>query len=367
MIFPSNLLNKLSERKAKGEYRELKIYPSNAIDFFSNDYLGISKNASFHQKIIDSNKTKSGATGSRLISGNSELYNQTEQFLADFYLCNSSLLFASGYMANIGLLSAIAQKDDTILFDEYCHASIRDGIRLSLANSFTFMHNNYNDLEEKLKLAKGNCYVVVESLYSMDGDFFNLESLNNLCEKYNAYLIVDEAHSTGVYGNHGEGFCAAKNNSRVIARVHTFGKAMGIHGAAIVGSKELKNYLINFCRSFIYTTGLSDVSLMHIKDAHKMVQEASLKRNNLQQNIDYFRSKIASSKVSSKFLDSTSSIQALLGEKSYLKEIETILQENSISVKAIYSPSVQRNKERIRICLHSFNTKEEIDKLFDFF
>jgi 8-amino-7-oxononanoate synthase len=362
MNLPNNLLQKLSNRELNGEYRRLVVYPPNGTDFFSNDYLGLAKKKNHHetQDLI----AKNGSTGSRLISGNSDLYNQTEAFLADFYQTETALLFASGYLANVGLLSALPQQEDTILFDQYCHASLRDGIRLNRAKSVSFQHNDYQDLEQKLQSIKGNCFVVVESLYSMDGDFCDLKKTNDLCEKYNAYLIIDEAHSTGIYGVYGQGLCANKNLNRVIARVHTFGKAAGSHGAVVVGSCMLKEFLVNFCRPFIYTTGLPDISLLEIKHAHEKIKYAESERENLRENIFYFQSKIKSSQFSSQFINSVSPIQVLIGEKSFLKEKESVFLQNLVLVKAIYSPSVQRNKERIRICLHSFNTKNEMDAFF---
>ena len=365
MNFPIHLQLKLDARIENGEFRKLRVYDNSAIDFFSNDYLGLAKN----KTIIEENSTtkveRNGATGSRLISGNSHFYNEVENYLAAFYQTKSALLFPSGYLANVGLLAALPQKNDTILFDEYVHASIRDGIRLSFADSISFKHNDFIDLEQKIQTIKGNCFVVVESLYSMDGDFFDLEKLIFLCEKYNAYLIVDEAHSSGIYGKYGEGMVASQTHERIIARVHTFGKALGSHGAVVVGSEKLKEYLVNFCRPFIYSTGLSDYSLIHIKNAHQVIKNSHLEREKLQEIIAYFKLKITSSNYLSQFLDSFSPIQALMGEKSFLKEIETKLQQNNFLVKAIYSPSVKRDKERIRICLHSFNTKKEIDLLFN--
>src|SRR5207249_2240995 len=156
-------------------------------------------------------------------------------------------IFNSGYDANTGLLSCVPLRGDTIIYDYLSHASIRDGIRLSLALSFSFRHNDLEDLEKKLKMASGNIFVVTESVFSMDGDKAPLQQLINLCQQYHANVIVDEAHATGVIGNKGEGLVQALGlQKKCFARVHTFGKACGVHGAIILGTGILRHYLINF-------------------------------------------------------------------------------------------------------------------------
>ncbi|MEI9934479.1 MAG: aminotransferase class I/II-fold pyridoxal phosphate-dependent enzyme [Ferruginibacter sp.] len=165
-------------------------------------------------------------------------------------------------MANVGLLSCIATKHDTFIADEYVHASMIDGMRLGLATRFKFKHNDIDDLEWKLIQAKGNKFVVIESIYSMDGDEAPLKAIIELCKQHDALLIVDEAHATGVFGNKGEGLVAHYNlQKEVYACIYTFGKALGLHGAVITGSAALRNYLINHARSFIYTTALPASSL----------------------------------------------------------------------------------------------------------
>ncbi|HSZ87093.1 MAG TPA: aminotransferase class I/II-fold pyridoxal phosphate-dependent enzyme, partial [Puia sp.] len=259
------LNKKLAERKDLNAYRQLQL-PKNKIDFFSNDYLGISK-----AKLLSAvdGQLSTGSTGSRLLSGNYPLIEETEKMIATFHDAESGLIFNSGYDANVGLVSCIAQRGDTILYDHLSHASIRDGMRLSFAQSFSFVHNDTEDLEKKLKAAQGNIFVVTESVFSMDGDIAPLKIISELCEKYNANLIVDEAHATGVVGEKGEGLVQQLNlQEKCFARMHTFGKALGCHGAVILGSETLKNYLINFSRAFIYTTSLPEISVEAIKNSY---------------------------------------------------------------------------------------------------
>ena len=193
---------KLSDRKSENALRELKVNES-LVDFCSNDYLGFSSESEIH--ILDEVITQTyGATGSRLISGNHKVTEEVEKILANYYKAESALIFNSGYNANIGIFASLPQRGDTIIYDELIHASIRDGIRLSNANSFSFKHNDILALEEKIKNAKGHIWIAVESIYSMDGDAAPLKELAGLCEKYDAALIVDEAHACGIFGEKGD-------------------------------------------------------------------------------------------------------------------------------------------------------------------
>ncbi len=184
------LLNKLLKRKEEGTLRSLSSFEE-MIDFFSNDYLGLAQ-------VSHENNLSHGATGSRLISGTSSLILEAEKELASFFKEESALFFNSGYDANLGFFSSVPQRGDTIIYDELIHASVRDGVRLSFANHLSFAHNDVDDLERKIKQANGSVYVAIESLYSMDGDLSPLRKIQQLCDKHNAYLIIDEAHSSGV-------------------------------------------------------------------------------------------------------------------------------------------------------------------------
>jgi len=350
----NKLAEKLSTREQTNSLRTLSS-KEKLIDFCSNDYLGFSRNL----KIKPSNYL--GSTGSRLISGNSSQFELLEAKIAEFHQAEAGLAFNSGYDANIGLFSCIADKGDTIIYDQYIHASMRDGIRLSNARSFAFEHNNIDALERKLQQASGTILVAIESIYSMDGDEAPLEKIVALCEKYEAEIILDEAHATGVLGKNGEGLAQRLNlESKLFARVHTFGKAMGCHGAIILGSENLKQYLINFARSFIYTTALSEHSLNAIESAYNQLGNSAQERENLQSNIQLFQD-LLSEDLKSKMIQNTSPIQCILvsGNKA-VKKVENELRLRGFDIKAILYPTVEEGKERIRICIHSFNTAEEI-------
>ncbi len=359
------LKNKLDKRLSEDALRLLRITDDSLIDFCSNDYLGFARLQALQEAIQKDTSADTirlnGSTGSRLLSGNSLLAMQLENTIAAYHKGESALLFNSGYDANLGLFSCVPQRGDTILYDELSHASILDGIRLSYANTYKFKHNDTKQLEELLKKSTGTIYVAIESVYSMDGDYALLKEISALCEHYNANLIVDEAHATGVFGEKGEGLVAEFGlEQKVFARIHTFGKAIGCHGAAIVGSTILTQYLVNFSRPFIYSTALPQHSLVAIKTAYTFLENNKGLPQQLKENILFFKEQIKNSN-GIKFVESCSPIQCvLLGGNIRTKSIATSIQAEGYDVRAILSPTVAAGTERLRICLHTFNSREEI-------
>lgn len=337
------------------------------VDFASNDYIGFSKSQAIfsetHDYLISNNNIQNGATGSRLLSGNHSLYTETENYIAAFHDVESALIFNSGYDANLGFFSCVPQKGHLILYDELCHASIRDGIQLSHAKSYKFGHNDFGELEKLiLRNPDTTIYIVTESVFSMDGDTPNMEELVNLSNSYNCYLIVDEAHALGVFGDNGQGLVQESGlQHSIFARIMTFGKGLGCHGAAILGSQQLKDYLVNFARSFIYTTGLSPHSVATILTAYKQLEKENSNIKALRDNIIYFNQQKNLLSLKPLFVRSKSAIQsAIIPGNENVKKIASILQQNGFEVKAILSPTVPEGQERLRICLHSYNTHRHI-------
>lgn len=367
--FPKNLSAKLEARKQNNSLRQLPL-SNKLIDFASNDYLGLSKSEAVfnetHQYLIDNDSIQNGATGSRLLSGNHKLYPETETYIAQFHKSQSALIFNSGYDANVGFFSSLPQKGDLILYDELCHASIRDGIQLSNAKAYKFNHNDFEDLE-KLILRNANTiiYIVTESVFSMDGDTPNLEELVQVSEKHGCYLVIDEAHALGVFGSKGEGLVQMLDlQNQVFARIMTFGKGLGCHGAAILGSLELTDYLVNFSRSFIYTTGLSPHSIATILMAYRYLDKEKQNIELLRENVIHFNQEKNLLGLKQLFVRSKSAIQsAIIPGNEKVKTIANQLQEKGFDVKAILSPTVPEGQERLRFCLHSFNSNEEISEV----
>ena len=373
MKFPKSLSDKLQQRAQQHALRALSA-PKTGVDFASNDYIGFSTNAQLftdtHQFLVDHGYTQNGATGSRLLTGNHTLYALAEQKIAQFHQAESALLFNSGYDANVGFFSAVPQKGDIILYDELCHASIRDGIRLSHAKSFKFQHNDTEDLERLLShyspttynLQPTTIYLVTEAVFSMDGDSPPLDAFVQLAEKYGAYLVVDEAHALGVFGNQGEGLSQQLQlQDKIFARIVTFGKGLGCHGAAILGSPELNQFLVNFARSFIYTTGLSPHAVATVLMAYNQLEQAPDQLQQLRENIQFFNQEKAQAGLKPLFVYSKSAIQsAILPGNQNVKYIAQQLQEAGFDVRAILSPTVPEGQERLRFCLHSYNTHSQI-------
>lgn len=369
---PKNLAKKLEKRKVEKSFRSLETI-SGLIDFSSNDYLGFAQNETLFSKtfqlLLTENIAANGATGSRLLSGNHSLYAILEPLLATFYTAESALVFNSGYDANMGLFSVVPQRGDLILYDELIHASIREGIRMSNAKGYHFSHNNVDSLKEKIALnntqlaADGSIYVVTESVFSMDGDTPDLEALAAYTSKNGYRLIVDEAHAVGVQGTNGSGIIPQlKLEKNIFARTVTFGKAFGCHGAAVLGSLELKDYLVNFAKPFIYTTALTPHTLATIITAHQFFTEiGKTEVERLMNNIAFFKKELKTQGVEKHFITSESAIQScIISGLGKAKTVAAKLKDKGFGVKAILSPTVPTGQERLRFCIHSYNSKEEL-------
>jgi 8-amino-7-oxononanoate synthase len=357
------LNSKLILASGKGTLRKLQTTSSSLEDFVSNDYLGLARSQELFTAINSRLDTlrlhQNGATGSRLLSGNSEYTEYVEQKLAKIFQAESSVVFNSGYNANLAVLSSIPQKGDTILYDELSHASIKDGARLSLASRFPFHHNDVNDLEKKLdRIKEGRVFIVVESIYSMDGDESELDEIVDLAGKFNASVILDEAHSTGLFGPQGEGLAVHKNlHSKIAIRIHTFGKAMGVHGACVVGAKILRDFLINFARPFIYTTAMPPHNIAAIESAFDFLHDHPGLQQTLARKINLYLNSIDVSQRTK----SNSAIQTIIiPGNDNVRNISKQLQSQGFDVRPIVSPTVRTGKERLRICLHTFNDDQQI-------
>jgi 8-amino-7-oxononanoate synthase len=374
MKLPEKLISKLESRNQNNSLRKLSL-PNILIDFASNDYIGFAKSEAIfnetHSYLIANNIIQNGATGSRLLSGNHKVFEEAENYIAKFHQVESALIFNSGYDANVGFFGAVPQKGDLILYDELSHASIRDGIQLSNAKSYKFKHNDFEDLERLIQNPRPKTqdlttiYIVTESVFSMDGDCPNLEELVQIASKYDCNLVVDEAHALGVFGENGQGLVQMLGlQDSVFARIVTFGKGLGCHGAAIIGSDELKNYLVNFARSFIYTTGLSPHSVATILLAYRHLENENKALEQLRNNINHFNQEKNILGLKPMFVRSKSAIQsAIIPGNQNVKAIANQLQEKGFDVKAILSPTVPEGQERLRFCLHSFNSKKEISEV----
>ena len=352
---------RLDDLRSAGTYRSLP-GRREGVDFWSNDYLGFAR--------IRNIDVKSAPTspGSRLISGDSPELHALEARIATFHGYPSALLFGSGYTANVGLLSCLARRTDTIVYDALIHASLRDGIRLSQGRGRRWKHNSVKGAEEAIAAARadGEVFVVTESRFSMDGDAAPLKALAEVCTRHGAHLIVDEAHSIGIDGPRGAGLVAALGLQReVFAQVVTYGKAPGRSGAAVLGSQQLQDYLINSSRPFIFTTGPRPEQVDAVAGAYALLErEQEAARHALAEVIHRFSTAAFHTRIQGPGGQCDGPIQIVYPRgRADVMELEAAVCADGYLIKAIRSPTVARGEERLRICLHAFNTPEEVDGL----
>ena len=367
MRFPEKLTYRIQKRLDDHTLRELSP-PSSLIDFASNDYLGFSRSQEISREahlLLNRNPQKNGSTGSRLLSGNQAIHVEAEGLIAAFHQSESSLLYNSGYDANLGFFSCVPQRGDIIFYDELCHASIRDGLRLSNANAYKFSHNDLEDLTElieKHSASEGEIYIATESVFSMDGDSPDLLRLCEIAANNYCLLIIDEAHALGVFGKNGSGLVQELQlQDQIFARIVTFGKGLGCHGAAVLGSQQLIQYLINYSRSFIYTTAIAPHSVATIISAYEQLAKSANEIEMLRENILHFNREITQLGIKQLFVKGKSAIQsAIIPGNETVKKVAVELQRSGYDVRPILSPTVPAGQERLRFCLHSFNSRAEI-------
>lgn len=350
----------LSRRVENHTYRTLSLPNPGLVDFTSNDYLGFLKN----RKDIPLEGVTCGdlgSGGSRLLGGNHPVTEDLERFLADFHQTESALVFNSGYDANTGLLSTLPHRHDIIIYDEYVHASMREGIRLADCKAFSFRHNDLDDLKDKLTRASGNVFIATESLFSMDGDSAPLTEMAELANQAGAYLIVDEAHAVGVIGINGVGLVQSLNlQEKVAIRVVTFGKALGTFGAAVLCPRWVKEVLVNYCRSFIYTTALPPVIIQTIKNNYIFLPKMEAERLHLRKLMQL----LIQADIPFPTLTGAGAIAGIMvSDSKQCRSLAAHLRRQGMDVRAIVSPTVPKGLERLRICLHAFNTEAEVERL----
>ncbi|MCB1110776.1 MAG: pyridoxal phosphate-dependent aminotransferase family protein [Chlamydiia bacterium] len=339
----------LDRRKACGNFRALQTHTSQ-VDFASNDYLGLARSSSLKEVVIQEwGKLQGvGSTGSRLLTGNRAYTEKLEGEIAAFHGSEAGLLFNCGFMANLGLITALAKTGATFLFDAEIHASMREGFKLSKSRAFPFRHQDLEHLEKRLKKcsASSDTYICVESVYSTDGSLSPLAEIGALAEAYGAQLIVDEAHAVGVFGPQGRGLA-----QQVFAQVIPFGKGVGAFGAIVLGSKELKDFLVNFATPFMYSTALPDHCLAAIQSSYQIFPHLEVERKHLKSLIEMAHF-------------SPSTIQPIpISGNHQARKLSCYLASKGFDVRALLSPTVQRGKEVLRLCLHAFNSKEELTRL----
>ncbi len=336
------------------------------IDFSSNDYLGFSEHPFLKAASVAAiEKLGVGSCASRLLSGDLDLHHELEEKIAEFKGKEASLVFNSGYQANIGIISAICQRGDVIFADRLAHASIIDGMLLSGAKLFRFNHNDIYHLEfllEKERHKFKNSLIVTETIFSMDGDKAPLGELVELKRKYSCKLMVDEAHATGIFGYGGTGLVEEENLAAKIDLIMgTFSKALGSFGAYLACSGEFKDYLVNTCRSFIYSTALPPAVIAANLAGLELVKREPQRRKSLIEQADFFRKKLEDLNF---YVIGTSQIVPLvLGESKEALKLSEELKKRGYWAMAIRPPTVPQGHARVRFSLTYHHTKEILEKL----
>ncbi|CAI6299524.1 unnamed protein product [Periconia digitata] len=387
----TNLRKLLNRRRKNSTLRNLTVN-SNKIDFSSNDFLSLSNNSALKKTYLEELRRVDlpiGSGGSRLLDGNSTYAENLEKEIASFHGAESGLLFNSGFDANAGFFACVPQIGDVVVYDELIHASVHDGMRLSrAAKTVPFKHSCVQDLktvlervlkEERdakgLQAGQAHVFIAVEAVYSMDGDVAPLQSIVETVEtilpRGKGYIVVDEAHATGVLGSHGRGLVSQLGLERhIFARLHTFGKAMACNGAIILGSHILRHYLINYARPLIYSTFMSYPTLSAIRASYSLLKagKTELLASKLHFLIQYLFDQFNTVQ--------RPSFRALLSlphecpqspifsiQLKEPKDLARFLQERGMMVRAVVPPTVPIGTSRVRVCLHAGNTTEEIDLL----
>ena len=360
-----SLRAELDTLEARQELRRLG--QMEGVNLCSNDYLGLSTDPRLARAVAASLEAGSpvASTGSRLLSGNAAPWEELESRFARLIGTEAALFFSSGYAANVGLLTAILRPDDTVFSDASNHASLIDGMRLSRARKVIFPHLDLDFLEDALGRSDsgGRKFIVVESLFSMEGDRAPLPELFSLADRYGADLIVDEAHATGIFGPHGRGFVAAAGaNTRVLATVHPCGKALASAGAFVCGTETLKRFLVNRARTFIYSTALPPYFAAQIAKVVEIIAEADAERQRLESLAGLLRSRLEDAGFSIGTSDSQI-VPVLLGETDAAVHYARELSRHGFAVRPIRPPTVPQGHSRLRLSVTTRFSEEVLDRL----
>lgn len=365
---------KLAQRKEEGTFRSLNTSASlstgtvdGQVDFTSNDYLGFARSQELKRRISEAEKQFSelgvGSTGSRLLTGNSKLAEEVERQIAGFHRAETALLFNSGYDANVGLYSSLGRIAKYIVYDELIHASVHDGMRLSRAELKPFKHNDVESLREVLSGLDGPAIVGVESVYSMDGDLAPLKELAVICKEFDAALIVDEAHAVGLFGE-GRGRVSELGlENEIYACLVTFSKALGCHGAAVLCNDNLRQFLVNHARSLIFSTFTSNHSLLAVKCVYDMLSVNDYSELNISHLIELFNQSMKGISGMRQIGGESPIFGVVVSGNAAVRTVAEAVQNDGFDVRPIVSPTVPKGTERIRICLHEFNTEAEVKGL----
>lgn len=369
----------LSERKQQGLYRQRHILQSpqgavtqidghQVLSFCSNDYLGLANHPEIKKAFVNAVENYGvGSGAAHLVNGHSALHHECEALLAEFTGRDRALLFSTGYMANLAVASALLGRKDIILQDKLNHASLIDSAKLSGARLLRYQHNDLAQLKRLLdehSTAGQRQLLMVDGVFSMDGDKADVEALSQFCNGENQALMIDDAHGFGVLGTSGAGICEelGLNQQQVPILMATLGKAVGVSGAFIAGSEELIETLIQNARSYIFTTASPPALAAAVMKSIQVIQQEAWRRDKLFDSIEYFRRRVSS--LECELMPSDTAIQPIIiGDNRKALDLSRGLYERGLHVTAIRPPTVAQNTARLRVTLSAAHEKQHIDKL----
>jgi len=376
---PFDLSNDLQQRRDANLYRQTRMAQSpqgplmeidgqRFLTFCSNDYLGLAN----HPKLVSAFKQAAdefgvGSGAAHLVNGHSYYHQKLEEALAEFTGREKAILFSTGYMANLGVVTALLDKQDAVFEDKWNHASLLDAGLLSGARFQRYLHNDAQNLATRLQRSEARRKLIVtDGVFSMDGDCADLPLLSQLAKQQDSWLMVDDAHGLGVLGETGAGLCEAQNQTQddVQILMGTLGKGMGTAGAFVAGSGELIEYLTNFARPYIYTTAMPAAIAAATLESIEVVKNEPERRIHLQMLIKQFRQ--GAKQLGLNLMTSHTAIQpVLVGDAQTALQASEALQKQGIMVTAIRPPTVPQGTARLRVTLSASHTMEQVNQLLD--
>ena len=368
MNLGSNYAAALDALKDDDRLRSLK--PRAGIDFSSNDYLALANNPRMREAIVAALDagTPIGAGGSRLLRGNCAEHESLEAEAARFFGSEAAIFFATGYIANFAVITTLPQRGDLLVLDQLVHASIHEGARAGRAEFRFSAHNDANSVEEVIrgwrsKGGTGRIWIVAESLYSMDGDFAPLEALGEIADRHAAFLMIDEAHATGVFGPTGRGLTAAYEGRENLIAIHTCGKALGAAGALVTTTKLLRDFIVNRCRPFIFSTAPSPLIAVAIEAALSILREEPEHQQRLTRLIGFAKEEIGARQ--GWHFSGSQIVPYIVGDNARAMELASALQVRGFDIRGIRPPTVPSGTARLRISLTNNVDEDDVRAMLD--
>jgi 8-amino-7-oxononanoate synthase len=354
----------------EAQHRRRRLMSRGGADFSSNDYLGLSQSEELRQIALDAlhRGVALGSGGSRLLRGNDPEHEALEAEAATFFGSESALYFSGGFTANAALFSTLPQRGDLVAYDTLIHASAHDGMRSGRADRVAFAHNDAQAAEDAIRTwrragGKGRVWIAVESLYSMDGDLAPLADLATVADRYDAFLLIDEAHSTGVAGPDGRGLSSQLEGRDNVVKLHTCGKALGLQGGLLCGPSVLRDFIVNYCRPFIFATAPSPLMAAMVRGVLGLLRDQPERRERLRNLVT-----LVSREVGARWgvTPSNSQIQpVMVGSNRRAMVIAAALQERGFDIRGIRPPTVAEGTARLRVALTLHNDEATTSAMID--